>query len=399
MPDPDRSPTPSRRLLSAELLSVGSELTVGDTKDTNSGELAADLTGRGVRIARISALPDDLGIVCDALSAALAHVDLVVSTGGLGPTPDDLTREAIAAVLGEEPTIDPATETWLRERFTSRGLPFPESNLKQAWLIPSAQALPNPNGSAPGWLVRAGDGRVIVALPGPPKEMRPMWHEQARPLLEQAGVGTAVVATTFRLHGIGESAAAELLGEELLRASDPEVATYARVEAVDIRVASHGEGAEGRVAEVAGIVEERLGRYVWATGATTWAQAIATELARRGWTAALAEVGTGGSLTTLLGEVPAVRRITTLAANAETPPDLENLAETGRSEIGAEVGLALGIVQRGDDLAASVAVVTPDGSRRERRLVFTSGAIGRGRAAITAASILLEALRGGGPGS
>lgn len=389
------SPTPARRLLRAELIAIGSELTVGDTRDTNSGELASDLSRRGVAIARVSAVPDDLPVVVETLTTALERADLVVTTGGLGPTPDDLTREAIAAVVGEEPAIDPPTEAWLRDRFTSRNLPFPESNLKQAWLIPSADALPNPNGSAPGWLVRAWEGRMIVALPGPPREMRPMWHDQAVPRLEAIGLGTAVVARTWRLHGIGESAAAELLGEELLRAADPSVATYARVEAVDVRVASTGDGATERVAEVAAMVEARLGQFVWATGATTWAEAIGAELAGTGWSAAVAEVGTGGSLTTLLGDVPGVTRCTVVADGTPgTDIDLETLAGLARADGAADVGVALRIVRRGEDLAASVAVVTPAGTHRERRLVFTSGSIGRSRAALTAASILLTALRG-----
>ena len=155
--------------MTAELLSVGSEITVGDTRDTNAGELARDLTARGVQVLRLQALPDDLEVVRGALEAALGRADLVVTTGGLGPTPDDLTREAIAALVGEEPTIDPEMEAWLRDRFERRGMAFPEVNLKQAWRIPSAEALPNPNGTAPGWLVRAARGarRRHAARPSP----------------------------------------------------------------------------------------------------------------------------------------------------------------------------------------------------------------------------------------
>ena len=216
-----------RRLLTAELLSIGSEITVGDTRDTNAGELARDLTARGVQVLRLQAIPDDLEVVRGALEAALGRADLVVTTGGLGPTPDDLTREAIAALVGEEPTIDPEMEAWLRDRFERRGMAFPEVNLKQAWRIPSAEALPNPNGTAPGWLVQAAEGRIVVTLPGPPREMRAMWHDEALPRLIARGLGREIVARTWRLHGIGESHVAELLGEDLLRAPDPQVATYA----------------------------------------------------------------------------------------------------------------------------------------------------------------------------
>jgi nicotinamide-nucleotide amidase len=120
----------------AELLSIGTELTVGETRDTNAGDLARDLTCHGVVVGRITALPDDLPAVTEAFREALSRAELVVSTGGLGPTPDDLTREAIAALVGETPVVDPALDTWLRELFDRRGLPFPEANRKQAWLIP-----------------------------------------------------------------------------------------------------------------------------------------------------------------------------------------------------------------------------------------------------------------------
>ena len=188
---PPMADDPARRpLLSAELLSIGSELTVGETRDTNAGELARALTIRGVSVGRLTALPDRLDVVTEAFRAGLERADLVVSTGGLGPTPDDLTREAIAAALGETPEVDPALEAWLRDLWRRREMPFPELNLKQAWLIPSAEALPNPNGTAPGWFVRRADGRVVVALPGPPREMRPMWRDEVLPRLEAAGLGS-----------------------------------------------------------------------------------------------------------------------------------------------------------------------------------------------------------------
>ena len=169
-------------------------------------------------------------------------------------------------------------EAWLRDRFERRGMDFPEVNLKQAWRIPSAEALPNPNGTAPGWLVEAPEGRVVVTLPGPPREMRAMWHDEVLPRLVARGLGRDIVARTWRLHGIGESHVAELLGEELLRAADPVVATYARVEAV--RRSGRIERTGGRRARGAAgaIVEEQLGRYVWATGETTWAEAVSAAL-------------------------------------------------------------------------------------------------------------------------
>jgi nicotinamide-nucleotide amidase len=398
----------SRRLLTAEFLAIGSELTVGETRDTNSGEMAASLTAEGVRVLRLSALPDDFDVVRTTFADALDRADLVVSTGGLGPTPDDLTREALAAAAGETPAIDPDLEAWLRAMWERRGIPFPELNLKQAWLIPSATALANPNGTAPGWWVDRPDGRVVVALPGPPREMRPMWWEQALPRLRERGLGRPTAIRTLRLAGIGESQVADLLGDELLRAPNPDVATYARADAVDIRISAVADAGpsiedERRAAEaLADDVERRvlaaIGRHVWARGDTTWPEAIGAALAEHGWTAALSETGTGGSLAALLGDVDwlvlAERRA---GGDGPAPGAIEHEADRVRISAATDVGIAVAARPRGQDTAVSVAVVTPANGHRERRIAFLGGHHGRQRAALAAADIVLTTLRAAAP--
>jgi nicotinamide-nucleotide amidase len=384
---------PPRRIASAEILSIGTELTVGETRDTNAGELARSLVEAGVAVARLTALPDDLATVAAAFAAALERADLVLSTGGLGPTPDDLTREAIAATCDETPAVDPELEAWLRALWERRGLPFAEMNLKQAWLIPSGVAIPNDNGTAPGWWVRRPDGRSIVALPGPPREMRPMWFEWALPRLRDGGLGADAAVLTFRLTGIGESAAADLLGEELLRRPNPIVATYARADAVDVRMSARpvdGRTAEELVAEVAEIVRERLGQHVWATGTTTWAEAIDARLVELGWSLATWEAGTSGALVGLVGDMQSLRRAV-VDAGPET--STEAAAAGLLVETGADVVLGVRAREQGGDSSVSVAVATASGVHRERRLVFLGGPMGRSRAALTAAAILLERLR------
>jgi len=396
MPDPDH-----RHLLSAELLSIGSELTVGDTRDTNGGELARSLSGLGVRVTRITALPDDLGAVTEAFRSGLERADLVVSTGGLGPTPDDLTREAIAAACAETPVVDPELEAWLRELWSRRNAPFPELNLKQAWLIPSAAALPNPNGSAPGWFVTRPDGGVVVALPGPPREMRPMWTDHAVPRLRERGLGDEVAARTFRLTGIGESQLAERLGESLLRATNPVVATYARVEAVDVRISATADpprSAEAIVEEAARTVLDLVGEYVWATGETTWSHAIGARLGELGWSLATVEIGTAGSFGTLAGDTDWFRfdesiALNAPAAGAHAVGDLLRLARRARELGGSEVGVAIRARPRAGDTAVTIAVATPLVERTARRIVFQTGPIGRSRTATTAAAFVLEVLR------
>ena len=394
------------RILTAELLSIGSELTVGDTRDTNAGELARSLTGLGVRVDRITALPDRLEFVADAFRMALSRADLVVSTGGLGPTPDDLTREAIADVVGEAPVVDPALEDWLRSLWARRGMAFPEMNLKQAWLIPSATALPNPAGTAPGWLVDRAGGGWIVALPGPPREMRPMWADEALPRLGAIGLGADVASTTFRLADIGESQVAEILGEAMLRRSNPQIATYARAEAVDVRVSAIGGAdddgtvrtAPEHVAIAAGVVRERLARFIWATGEQTWADAVGERLQARDWALGVIEIGTAGQVCALFGDVPWVVSDLSVPAAGGVSDRKALLAEALRARtLGhSDVGLAVEARELEADMQVSVAVCTPDGDRYEDRMAFLGGSQGRARAALVAARVLFEALGPGG---
>lgn len=396
----------NRRILRAELLSIGSELTVGETRDTNSGELARSLTDAGVTVGRITALPDRLEIVADAFTAALERADLVVSTGGLGPTPDDLTREAIAQVFGETPVVDPDLEAWLRDLWARRNMPFLQLNLKQAWRIPSADSLPNPNGTAPGWFVTRADGLIAIALPGPPREMRPMWADHALPRLRSLGLGGDVAVRTYRLRGIGESQVAEILGEDLLRRPNPEVATYARAEAVDVRISAVGgpdEAGRSRTAEdlvevAATVVTERLGEHVWAVGDQTWAGAVGAALADRGWRLSLLELGTRGQITTLFGDVDWISLAEVRGDDQTLDPDLDDglldLARGVRDRGRSEVGLAVRARERGQDTAVSVAVVTPEGEHRQTHRAFLGGSNGRTRAALIAASEVFAAVRG-----
>jgi nicotinamide-nucleotide amidase len=392
-----------RPIMRAELVAIGTELTVGDTVDTNSGDLARSLVAHGVTVLRVACLPDDQPVVVRALGEALARADLVVTTGGLGPTPDDLTRESVAELCGEGVEVDPETLAWLEALWTRRHQPFPSVNRKQAWRIPSATMLPNPNGTAPGWWVDRPDGSVIVTLPGPPREMLPMWEDEVLPRLVERGVGTDSDVRTLRLTGVGESVVAERLGDTLLRGSNPEVATYARQEAVDVRIsarAASGRSAAELASEAEATVLAILGDHVWARGNTTWAGALGAALAERGWTLATTERGTDGALVQLLRSLPAVvlaERRGDPAAGADAADDASGAetseAERVRSASGADVGLAIRALPGGEDTTVHVGVVTPEGTHAEQRSAFLRGSLGADRAAIAGASSLLAVLR------
>jgi nicotinamide-nucleotide amidase len=399
-PAMDRPKTPleatqARPLRTAVLLAVGSELTVGETRDTNSGDLARSLAGHGVEVEWIAALPDRLSTVVDTLRDALADADFVVTTGGLGPTPDDLTREAICAVVGERPAVDPELERWLRHLFERRGIAYAETNSKQAWLIPSARPIPNERGTAPGWWVDRPDGGVIVALPGPPAEMSPMWEGWVLPHLAERGLGQERVTQTYRLTGIGESIVAASLGERLLRAENPVVATYARADAVDVRISARAEGdrtPSELVNEAAAVVLAAVGKHVWGRDGDTWPGVLGRELSTRGWTVALVEAGTGGSTMRLLGDAPWLAS-SRLLAPAETNAPIAALADQARKVAGATVGLAVRALESDEDTQVEIAVCGPWGARETRQTAFLGGSEGRRRAGIAAAAFLNATLR------
>jgi hypothetical protein len=227
--------------------------------------------------------------------------------------------------------------------------------------------------------------------------MRPMWSDWVVPRLHERGVGRDVASRTYRLTGIGESAVAELLGEALLRGRNPLIATYARADAVDVRIsatAADGRSAEDLVRTAAGPVLEALRAHVWATGEATWADAIGSRLGELKWTLATVEAGTRGALVGLLGELPMLVEAAVLSGDRGR---IEDMARAARDRAGSDVGVAVRARRRGADTAVSVAVATPGDVHREQRLALFGGTHGRGGAALVAAAILLARLQAVSP--
>jgi nicotinamide-nucleotide amidase len=283
---------------SAELLSIGSELLAGETVDTNAAYLGAALARLGIPLHSIRALPDDRAALAAAFAEGRARVPLLVATGGLGPTHDDLTREGLADALGEDLVQDPALEAQLRERFIAFGT-MPESNLRQALRVPSAEALPNPIGSAPGWWVDR-DGCVTVLMPGVPSEMRRMWEEQVMPRLAARFALRPVHGREVKTFGIGESALAELVGELLVAPGEEvQAGIYAHDDGVHLRFWTRGEAAllDAPVARAVSLI----GEAVYGTDADELASVALAALGRTGAaTVGSREADTGGTLLAIL---------------------------------------------------------------------------------------------------
>jgi nicotinamide-nucleotide amidase len=287
--------------MKAAILSIGTEILQGTIVDTNAAFLAQELTALGVEVLEVTQARDDWEQLERAFRRALDDADVVVSTGGIGPTGDDLTREIIAAIRGETPSVDATLSADLEAIFTSRGIAMPENNRKQAWLIPSATSLPNPFGTAPGWFVQHGR-KAIIALPGPPRENQPMWRNHGIPLLAEMLTGQVIVARTLKTIGIGESAVEREI-MHVIAQPYPVTATYAKADGVNIRItalATNWDDAASAVAAAESAVRERISQFIYGEDDLSLSGAILGPLARAGTRLALWEAGSAGQLVGLL---------------------------------------------------------------------------------------------------
>ncbi|CAN5737639.1 hypothetical protein BH23CHL2_BH23CHL2_15040 [soil metagenome] len=285
----------------ASIISVGSEILRGTLLDTNSNYFARELQAIGVEVVRATQVADDLEALVEVFRASLKSSGLVIVSGGLGPTEDDLTREAILKLTGETPVVDEAIVQEIRERFQLRGSEMPRRNEKQAWTIPSARIIRNDHGTAPGWIVELPDA-MIVTLPGPPRENRPMWRDLVRPLLLPRVTSQSIVSRTIKTIGIGESSVADRL-EDLIEAGWPDVATFAKSDGVHVTItASHSDRAlaDAAVRAASDAAIEILNDHVYGLGDDSLAAAITQPLTAAGIQFSVWEAGTAGALTSML---------------------------------------------------------------------------------------------------
>jgi nicotinamide-nucleotide amidase len=293
----------------AEIVSVGTEILLGEILDTNTQYLSARLPGIGLDLYFHSTVGDNLARVVDELEHALKRSDVIIMTGGLGPTEDDLTREAVAEALGEQMFVDEDALRQLRAFFEARGFTFPERNKKQAMLIPSARSISNPRGTAPGWWVettRPDEGdRIIIAMPGPPAEMQRMWEVEVEPKLVELTGGQVLITRTLKTVGVGESTIDEMISP-LLSSSNPSIGVYAKADGVHVRLAAKAETAERARALIQPTEEEArriLGEIVWGVDDDTLEGAVGSMLRERGMMVATMESCTGGLIASTLTDV------------------------------------------------------------------------------------------------
>ena len=289
--------------MKAEIMGIGTELLMGELNDTNAGWIATRLPPLGITLQWVTLVGDDLGQLAHAFRQGMERSDIVFTTGGLGPTQDDLTREAVAAAFGETPTVQEGMVDELRQYFRNRGQDMPSHNIKQAWLIPSAQFIPNRNGTAPGWWAER-DGRIIVIMPGPPVEMQAIFREQVEPRLKELVTGEVTITRNVKTMGLGEAAVDEIMSEYFGQ-ENPYLGIYSKADGIHLRViarAADEDTARRMIVPVEQAVHDRLGEYVWGYDDETPEQAVAQALQSRNKTLAVMEYCTGGFLANAITE-------------------------------------------------------------------------------------------------
>ena len=288
----------------AEIICVGTELLMGSTLNTNATEIAAALTGIGWNLYHSSVVGDNPKRLEEALKLALSRADLVITTGGLGPTYDDLTKETVAACMGKKLVLHPECLKEIEEYFARAHRKMAPTNEKQAWLPEDCIVLRNPNGTAPGCLTEA-DGKQIAVLPGPPREMRPMLQNELLPHLLQGG--QRLVSHELHFYGIGESELEYKLHGLMAESTNPTIAPYAGTGEVKLRVTAalpEGEDAEALLQPAIDKILAAAGDYCYGIDVANLQTAAVQMLRQKGLTVATAESCTGGMVAARLTEVP-----------------------------------------------------------------------------------------------
>jgi nicotinamide-nucleotide amidase len=294
----------------AEIIAVGSELLTHDRIDTNSLFITEQLNALGVEVSRKVVVGDDRVRLEAAVRDALENVEIVVLSGGLGPTEDDLTRDAVAAALGRPLVFSQEICGWIEDRFRRFQRKMAENNKRQAFLIEGAEALPNPRGTAPGQWIEL-DGRVAMLLPGPPGELKPMFVDQCVPRLLRHLPPQVIRTRYYRVAGMGESDLDQLIAPVYTKYVNPVTTILSGPGDIQIHLRARGataEEAEALLGEVAPPIEELLGDRIYSRNGDLLEAVVGAMLRKRGATLAVAESCTGGML---------AERITSVAGSSD----------------------------------------------------------------------------------
>src|SRR2546421_1335436 len=293
-------------MLTAEIIAIGSELLAPDRTDTNSLWLTEQLNRIGIDVKLKTIVGDDDARLEEVVKDAVKRSRVVITTGGLGPTEDDITRKVVARALGKRLSLDESVLNEIRARFQSFGVNMPERNSRQAMVIDGATVLPNPNGTAPGLLVKHQDC-VIALLPGPPREMKPMFENHVLSRIENLAGDTRFATRVLRVSGMGESAVDEKIAPIYTKYENPQTTILFNSSEIGVHLRAHGRteaDADALLDDLSLKIEKELGNSVFSFRGETMEEVVGRRLAMTEFTVAVAESCTGGLIAQRLTNVP-----------------------------------------------------------------------------------------------
>lgn len=350
--------------MNAEIISIGTELLMGELVDTNSSFLASELAKIGVEVRWVTNVGDDPELLREAIERAWNRSDLTLTSGGLGPTSDDLTRESIAAAFGEEMVVQDDLLEHLKGLFANRGFPMPETNIKQATLIPSAVTVPNHHGTAPGWWAEK-NGHVIVAMPGPPREILPMWESTLGPKIKSRNPDVSIVTRNLKTFGISEGGLDEMLSAQF-QSVNPYLGIYSKQDGIHLRAiatAATDDEAWDLIRPMESEIRQVIGEdVIWGLDDDTPESLASALLRTKGLTLGIMECFTGGLLASNLADSEGSRQFLKGSAvinhddlleghgvdsklievhGPANPQVAEDMARAARKLFNADVGMAV----------------------------------------------------------
>jgi nicotinamide-nucleotide amidase len=340
----------------ASIVSIGNELLSGQTVDTNAAYISGKLLSISIPVVSSYTIGDDKGAIIRAFNLACSDADVVIATGGLGPTDDDLTRQAFAGFLGAELQLQDELLRKIRDFFACRNLQMPDKNKIQAYIPAGAEAIPNNLGTAPGIMAEA-NGKLLIALPGVPSEMKQMFEELVIQELQRLASGQAVVVRKLKCFGAGESAIAEMLGTMMQRGRNPLINCTVQYGVVTLHIIATAKN-EDKAREMAENDEKSLrntlGKLIYGLGDQTLAEVVGEKLARNNKTLAVAESCTGGVLAKLLTDIPGASRYFTYGW----------VAYSNRSKV-SELGVPADLIDKYGAVSEQVAQAMAQEARRK----------------------------------
>lgn len=354
-------------MATAEIITIGTELLLGETVDTNTRVIARALRGLGVDLFRTTTIGDNLGRIAAVIREAMARAEIVITTGGLGPTVDDPTRRAVAEAVGL--TLEYRPELWEQiERTVRRYGRVPTANQKrQAYVPQGALVIENPVGTAPAFIVET-EKNAVIALPGVPREMETLLSEAVIPYLQRRfGLHEILKIRTLHCAGVGESLVDEKVGD-LETLANPTVGLAAHSGVIDIRIAAKAESeaeADRQITALEQEIRTRLGADIFGADDQTLEAVTLEAVGRRGWTLACFEAGTYGLLAERLARSESAVYLGGERSN-DPPPDLAAATAAVRTRLGASLGLGVGLSLSGEAAEIHLHLQTARDQRHQR---------------------------------